>query len=76
MNGRQKFFSVCHCRSSLVIIDDFNFERVSPAPTETNSPLIVKANAGLAAPLSLERLEPISGAEKKGRAISLLCPTA
>lgn len=43
-----------------MIIHDLNFVCVRIAPDETDPPLIVNANAVLARPVSLQRLEPIA----------------
>ena len=45
----------------LVVIDDFNVMRAVLFPTETDSKLVVDANAPLSFPVSVKRLQPVAG---------------
>src|SRR5947208_712296 len=45
----------------LMIVYNFNFVSVFAHPSETNSPLLVDADAMLPLPIPLERFQPVSG---------------
>ena len=52
--------SLCHF-FLLMIIDDFDVIRLAVAPDKTQPPLIVNADAVLAEPITLQRLQVIAG---------------
>ena len=44
-----------------MIIDDFDIESIAIAPDEAHPPLVVDANAVLAAAIAAQRLQPVAG---------------
>ena len=57
MNGGK----LCHGGHLRVVVDDLDVEGIGGAPDEADAPLIVDADAVLAATIALERLEPVAG---------------
>jgi hypothetical protein len=47
--------------SSFVIVDDLHLVRVSIAPSEADSPLIVDPDAMLTRPIAPQRFQPVAG---------------
>jgi hypothetical protein len=43
-----------------VVVDDFNVERITRAPAETNTPLLIHANTVLSRTVTLELFESVS----------------
>jgi hypothetical protein len=44
----------------LVVVDDFDFIRITFFPAKTNSPLIVDPDAMLSGSIALQSLQPVS----------------